>query len=218
MSMDFEENAALLKRISERIKDEIYRVIATQGLHERGAYNPDVADRYDDTWEAHGYTVVINAVFMEQLAILMRLWDKRDHDDVLSIRRAKKILGDANFLDWFIRNERNNPGTYTPDQREELIRENLTKFNDAYNHAKGHHTLGRLRSIRNEMLAHNAEKSVGQKAEWGYADDLLEMTIPIAEAVNIIAFSHGFDGKGLVGVWATYADRFWTAAIKGIPE
>jgi len=107
--------------------------------------------------------------------ILMRLWD--DRDDVLSIPRAKVLLSDTEFFDLLIRHERNNPGIYTPDHREGLIRENLDKFNGAYDDAKRHHTLGRLRGIRDETLAHNAENSVRQKAEYGYADELLEKTI-----------------------------------------
>ena len=76
----------------------------------------------------------------------------------------------------------------------------------------------RRHSIRNETLAHNAEEPSAQKAKYGYADDLLEKTIPIAEAINIIARSHGFHGKDFIEAWATRADHFWTAAIKGVPE
>lgn len=214
--MSFEKKAVLLARTAQQIEHDILRGIAVQGLHTRGAYNPDVAGRYNNTWEAWGYDVVIQAVFIELVIILMRLWDGRD--DVLSIPRAKEILDDAEFLDWFIQHERNNPVTYTPDEREELIRRDLDKFNKAYDDAKGHHTEGGLRGIRNETLAHNAEEPSAQKAKYGYADDLLEKTIPIAEAINIIARSHGFHGKDFIEAWATRADHFWTAAIKGVPE
>lgn len=214
--MKFEENAALLERTAEQIQHDIMRGIAVQGIHKRGAYDPGVTDHYNNTLEAWGYNVVIEAVFIEQVIVLMRLWD--DRDDVLSIPRAKKILSDTEFLDWFIGRERKNPGAYTPDEREGLIRRDLDKFNVAYDDTKGHHTLDHLRNLRNKTLAHNAEDPKRQKATYGYADQLLEKTIPVAEAVNIIARSHGFHGKNFVEAWVTRADNFWTNTIKGMSE
>lgn len=208
--------ADLLMRSAEQSEQDALRAIAARAIHAKGAYDQDVTAKYNNTNEAWGYNVLMTSVFFELVMILMRLWD--DRKDVLSLPRAKSIVTDDSFTKWFIEQERERSKTFSPNLREEIIRAYLEKFHCAYDAAKGHHSKSRLRDLRNQLFAHNADQKVGQTAKYGYADELIEMTIPVAETINIVARSHEFHGKEFVEEWSKRADDFWTTSIKGLAD
>ena len=119
--------------------------------------------------EAWGHGTVLRSVFAEQVIALIRLWD--DRGDVLSLPRAESIFQAPGFVGNFVDMEAPHRGGHEAlQERKEMIRMQIAEFQRKYRQAKGDHTLARLRNIRNETLAHNAEAPVGQRAEYDHHD------------------------------------------------
>tara|TARA_Y100000813_G_scaffold149969_1_gene110300 strand:- start:532 stop:1185 length:654 start_codon:yes stop_codon:yes gene_type:complete len=159
----------IVKRIAAQSEQDLLIAIEVQSIHIKGAYDPIVSDALDNTIEAWGHGTVLRSVFAEQVIALIRLWD--DRGDVLSLPRAESIFQAPGFVGNFVDMEAPHRGGHEAlQERKEMIRMQIAEFQRKYRQAKGDHTLARLRNIRNETLAHNAEAPVGQRAEYDHHD------------------------------------------------
>lgn len=231
-SMSASEKAGLCKEIAGVLVQETEVAIALQNMHEQGAFESAIPDAFNDTMEAWGYNMTIEAIHRDLVMTLMRMFDPPD-PGTSSLRTLVRLLGDDDMVSEFEVETRlwweshsGKDGNWVVEKgvtrAEDHARQRVQKLRSlrsAIIKLEGGHLEASLRKFRNEMLAHRAtgqarsvKKPGSRLAKWGDTDNLLKRVLPVIAMIEVAVLEKGSDINDYPNIWHLYARRFWRRA------
>lgn len=180
------------------------------------AYDESIRKKIKGTYKVYCYKICMIALYFELVMALMRMFD--NSDDTASFKTLFGYLSDE-FINYF------------ETETNRKVKSEIQSALIDYNKLNGSHLVGRLKTVRHNMYAHTSMNfNKKQIAEYGYAEKLLDKTLPMLNKINltILGKSEPFDKLSID--WKLYASDFWqsilnngqqstslgTAKIKGI--
>ena len=223
------EKAVLCKEIAERLVSETEKAIALQQMHEVGAYDTAIPDAFNNTFEAWGYNITIQALYWDLVMTILKMFDPPD-PGTASLRTLNQLLEDDDVISELEKETRLWGETHFGKEGNCIEADGLTRaeyhararvkklrmIGDQFASIGGRHLEASLRKIRNEIVGHSAtsyapsgQKTGARSAKWGDADDLLKSILPIIALINEALLQNGWEADELASIWYTYARRFW---------
>jgi hypothetical protein len=198
----------------ELMSRDMLRAVALQAMFDRCADKADVIEALNNTVEAHGFTIVREALFQNLLMSLMRVHDS-GRPDTASLDNLMSIVADwrvrSALIDRTVKIYRerpfhliSNPGEspqaygerreihqtiHNERAEEEGIRRArlLDEAIERFEQLKSAAYRTALKKLRNWQLAHTSLEERDHKAKYGYERLLLEATIPVFEKLALAA-------------------------------
>lgn len=233
-AMTSAEKADKVVKILKLIDEDVRHAFRLQSYFCRAAYNNDVKKYFNQSKAAPGYNQICNSLYFEFIMTLTRLFDnfkrKKNTHNTASLPELMSLLSETEVVDEL---QRRSEQRKTPS---EDLEKNL-EFSDAdwlkelkdgakqsacnerslisgllqdFEKLKGNHLLGRLRIIRNELLAHTAiERNKNNSARYGDPERFLQKTAQFVASLNSAVESLHNDYKEHIKTWQEHADYFW---------
>ena len=187
-----EDPLSLAQEVMGKVVSDVKRAIAVRALYARCADQADIIEAYRNTYEGQGFQTIRNALLLELIIILMRIYDKPG-ENTASLQSLSRHLSNVQEQ---------------PQIRNDALRRIET--------LKGDHRLRALRRLRHEVLAHTAmEFSCSPPARYGYAESLLDDTIIVVHEQATTLLGTNYDYEERKDMWAKYAEAFWKRASLG---
>ena len=131
-------NHKAAKELVRRLSEDAVLLIAIRQVSERFSFDERIKSVFNDTYEAHGFTIVQSSVEYVLVLALMRIHDSSERSDVYSLRKLfDELLPDTEGA--------NNLGDKTT-----LFEEARTQFKQL----KESHLLARTKTFRDKFIAH----------------------------------------------------------------
>jgi hypothetical protein len=236
--MTAQEKADKACRILELIDINVRHALKIQAYFSRSAYHNDVGKYFDQSKAAPGYNQVVDSLYFELILTIVRAYDDLNEDkhseNTASLPELMKLLSQSAVIaELQTRSERRKApsGTLEKDlltsDREFLdkLRANakhsaqseiseIASLIKEFEQLKGNHHLGRLRSIRNELLAHTAiERNRNNAARYGDAEELLEKTARFVSKLNSAIINLHWNYQSHINTWQEHAEFFWQRVL-----
>lgn len=236
--MTAQEKADKACKILELIDRNIRHALKIQAYFCRAAYEADVRTYFNQTKAAPGFNQIVDSLYFELILTIVRSYDdiKDDKysDNTASLPELIKLLSQSSVIAELQTRSEQRKAPKGPLENELLAsdRDFLEKLKKDATHAsqaetseifvlvkefeqlKGNHLLGRLRSIRHELLAHIAiERNRNNAARYGDAEDLLEKTYRFVSRLNSAIINLHWDYQSHIKTWQEHADIFWSKVI-----
>ena len=194
------------------------------GLHEvwkPTAFDNALHERMGISFASHAFNVVKTALRREMLLALVRVWDKTQGTQSLSVV-VRSLREPTTWADLVAHRTASLGYRFLDDAVESTlveIRDEVFAINDAYSkEGTQYHVLHRLVKLRNVDLAHSQAAEAGAKRGVDSFDEQVEeiyrdtqrIVSKLLSLVNGNAYSYIDVGH----VYAHYAKRFW-ASVRG---
>jgi len=220
------------EEIIQKLDRNVRHAIYLGEYFARGAYNGNaVRKHFDNSTAAHGYNLVLDSLYFELVLTMARLYDDPvkggKADNTASVPIVMEILLDPLVMEELRKRlmQRHAPGRSAigPDgstialvvqMAEKGVEEKLNAIGPLRNTYKGHHLLQRIRTARNEFMAHTAmNPSKNNRVAYGDAEQLLALTIPIVKQLQYSVRSTGasYDREREIAVETS--DSFWKKIV-----
>ena len=220
-----------LDHIVQFLDRNIRQAVYLAAFFERAAYDrADIKKYFDQSRAASGYNQVLDAIYFELVVTMARLYDDPYEEDksskTASIPVAMAILEDPSTLPelrsrLLTRHDPSgiqgaDPATILKMKQstEADIEERLMAIApllDAYMRLKGNHLLQRIKTARNEFMAHTTlNPTKNNRLAYGDAEQLLEKTLPIVAALQSLVRSYHISYANDRNESKESADVFWT--------
>lgn len=143
------------------------------------------------------YKVYLDAVYFEFIMTLMRMYDNYKNDDTACFEKLIECLS-VDFVRHFeIKTQRK-----VKSKIQSAIKEYLS--------LKDSHLVVRLKTVRHKMFAHTSTNfNSSQLAKYGYAEELLERTLPMLNDLNSAICDKIEPFDKLSEHWQNYSTEFW---------
>jgi len=163
------------------------------------AYDESIREKIKGTYKVYCYKHCMIALYFEFVMSLMRMFD--NYEDTASFKTLFSYLSD-DFISY-----------YETESHRKIKSEIKLALND-YNKLNGSHLVARLKTVRHNMFAHTSMKfNKKQIAEYGYAEKLLDKTLPVLNKLNLIIRGESEPFDKLSAKWKLYAVEFWQSII-----
>jgi hypothetical protein len=160
------------------------------------AYNSSIRELIKDTNKVRCYKICLEAIYFDLIMLLMRMYDSYERDTVC-FKNLFAYLNGGFIHDFEIKTQR-------------PISDTIHSARTEFQNLKGSHLIGRLKTVRHNMLAHTSINfKRNQVARYGDAEKLLEKTLPMINDLNsaILGKVHPYDK--IRKYWKGYAVEFW---------
>lgn len=223
-----------LEQIVQFLDRNIRQAIHLAAYFERAAYDrADIKIYFDQSRAAPGYNQVLDAIYFELVVTMARLYDDPHADDksskTASIPVAMSILEDPTTLPE-LRSRlltRHDPSEIRGADQSTILQlkqstesdidgrlKTIAPILDAYMRLKGNCLLQRIKTARNEFMAHTTlNPTMNNKLAYGNAEQLLAKTIPIVAALQSLVLSYHISYEHDRNESAEEAEIFWTKVI-----
>lgn len=234
------EKADKVVKILGLVGGNVRHAFKLQAYFCRAAYKDDVKKHFDQSKAASGYNQILDSLYFELIMTLVRLFDNLKEEkgahNTASIPGLMSLLSETEVVaELQVRSEqrKNSTGDLDTDFLKKLEADAVQSaskdasketslifalFRD-FEKLKGSHLLSRLRTIRNELLAHTAiKRNRNNPAHYGDTEKLLKKTAQFVVSLNSSVKSLHDDYKGEIEIWQEHADYFWKKVIEGNGE
>jgi len=101
------------------------------------------------------------------------------------------------------------------NKTQRRIKSKIHSAQKEYTNLKDSHLIARLKTVRNKMFAHtSANFDKRQVARYGYAEQLLEKTLPMLNNLNSAILGNVEPFDSISKYWKGYAKEFWKILLK----
>lgn len=237
--MTAQEKADKACRILELIDSNVRHALKIQAYFCRAAYNDDVGKYFDQSKAATGYNLIVDSLYFELILTIVRAYDdlkeEKHSENTASLPELNKLLSQSSVIaELQTRSEQRKApkgllekdlGRPDPDFLDKLkTNAKLAAQSETseifalvkeFEQLKGSHLLGRLRSIRHELLAHIAiERNQNNAARYGDAEELLEKTTRFVSRLNSAIRNLHWDYQSHIDTWQEHAEFFWQKVLE----
>jgi len=165
------------------------------------AYNAGIRELIKGTKKVRCYKICLDAIYFEFIMTLMRMYDNYKSDNTICFKNLFEYLTDD-----FIHNFEIKTQTH--------VKSKIQAARDEFKSLNGSHLVGRLKTVRHNMYAHtSANFKRNQVAEYGYAEKLLERTLPMLNNVNAAVRGKVQPYDKIRKYWKSYAVEFWQTLL-----
>ena len=148
------------------------------------------------------YKTCLDAIYFEFIMTLMRMYDTYKSDDTVCFDKLFCYLSEDLSREIENKTQRNVEKDIYAAQKE------YTKLKDS-------HQMARLKTVRNKMFAHTSlHFDKRQVANYGYAEQLLEKTLPMLNNLNSAILGNIEPFDSISKYWKGYAKEFWQSFVK----
>lgn len=166
------------------------------------AYDDKLREFIRGTNNVRYYDICLKAIYFEFIMTLMRMHNSYEKDTAC-FSNVFKLLSRT-----FVKHFESNCGRAISDLTE--------KASTDYENLKGSHIFGSLKIVRHNMFAHTGIKfNRKQVAHYGYAEKLIDKTLPILNALNVAIYGKPEPYDKISGFWKGYAMDFWNNFMLG---
>lgn len=197
--MKYNESLNNIRKSLSSLNENAKRSIEFRETFSFPAYDKSIRDKIKGTSKVYCYSSCMIALYFELVMALMRMFD--NNKETASFKTLFEYLSDD-----FIKE-------FETKTSKKVRREIKSALND-YNKLSSSHWLGRLKTVRHKMVAHtsiNFNKKQG--AKYGYAEKLLDETLPILNKLNFAILGKAEPFDKLSVNWKLYATEFWQSSI-----
>lgn len=203
------------RQVLRDIDRHLWYLTAARTLLERSSFDRIISDAFNNTFEAHGFNLIVQSLANDLIAGISRLFDPRGMDRA-SFPTLEHILSDKEVVEAVCRAARGWPGR--PDRNEDraraLIYEALDKLGGMDKKA-----LSRVRHYRHRFLSHSLiqeQIKTHQPPDFGDAFQLHDLGCFAFEKLNVAITGNDISYTDTKQVWKQHADRFWRTCRKGL--
>jgi len=166
------------------------------------AYNPALRKIIKGGNLVRCYKVYLDAIYFEFIMTLMRMYDTYKSDDTVCFDKLFCYLS-AEFIQEI------------ENKTQRRIKSKIHSAQKEYTNLKDSHLIARLKTVRNKMFAHtSANFDKRQVARYGYAEQLLEKTLPMLNNLNSAILGNVEPFDSISKYWKGYAKEFWKILLK----
>lgn len=206
------ENA---RQVLREIDRHLWYLTAARTLLERSTFDSMITDSFNNTFEAHGFNLIVQSLTNELMAGISRLFDPK-RPDRASFAMLEHILSDNQVVEAVCRAARGWPGVSdsNEDRARALIHEALHKLGGMDKLA-----LNRVRQYRHRYLSHSLIEErikTHQPPKFEDAFQLHDLGCFVFEKLNVAITGQHIICSEVNRVWERYADQFWCTCRKGL--
>lgn len=203
------------RQVLRDIDRHLWYLTAVRTLLDRSAFDPLTTAAFNNTFEAHGFNLIVHSLTNELMAGISRLFEPRGRDRA-SFPTLEHILSDKEVVEAVCHAARGWPGRSdrNEDQARALIREALDKLVGMDKKA-----MSRVRHYRHRFLSHSLIEEcikTHQPPDFGDAFQLHDLGCFAFEKLNVAITGHNIIYSDVNRVWQRYADQFWRTCQRGL--
>jgi len=143
------------------------------------------------------YKAYLEAIYFEFIMTLMRMYDNYKSDDTICFEKIFQYLS-ADFVHDF------------ENKSQRKVKNKIQSVLIDYKSLNNSHLVARLKTVRDRMFAHtSAAFNRSQVAKYGYAEELLEKTLPMLNNLNSAFHDKVEPFDTIRKYWKGYATTFW---------
>ena len=163
------------------------------------AYDESIREKIKGTYKVYCYKHCMFALYFELIMSIMRMFD--NYEDTASFKTLFGYLSDEYI-------------SYYESKSNRKIKSEIKLALNDYNKLNGSHLVARLKTVRHNMFAHTSMNfNKNQIAEYGYAEKLLDKTLPMLNNLNLIILEKSEPFDKISASWKLYAVEFWQSII-----
>lgn len=153
-----------------------------------------------ETKKVRCFNICLNAIYVDLVITLMRMYDSYERDTAC----FENLF--ACLTDDFIQN--------LEIHMRRTVTNTIERARNEFASLKGSHLMGRLNTVRHNMLAHTSTNfNRNQVARYGDAEKLLERTLQMLNQLNSSIRGKVESYDRLHKYWKGYAVEFWQAIL-----
>jgi hypothetical protein len=169
--MQYSASLSKIKKSLSLLNENAKHAIEFRETFSFPAYDEAIRDKIKGTSKVHCYRICMIALYFEFVMALMRMFD--NHEETASFKTLFGYLSD-DFIKYF------------ETETNRKVKSEIQSALIDYNKLNGSHLLGRLKTVRHNMFAHTSMNfNKKQIAEYGYAEKLLDKTLPMLNKLNL---------------------------------
>ncbi len=211
------ENIANLKQMVTAAKEEFDLAIAFHEVWKPAAYDQDLHTRLGNSYATQAFLVTRSALRREVVLALVRLWDTNKQS--VRMDAIWKTLKEKDVIDALAQERADNMGLngVLVHVRQDLAGKaaEVVKLIGKYRaEAPGHSVLLKLRTLRNERLAHrqttrSETTAHGASATDDEIEEFYQDNSKVIQLLLSLANATAYDPQQTAGVFGFYAKAFW---------
>lgn len=218
--VSFDDDFKQMKDAVKAAQDEIIMAIMFHETWKPTAYDTDLHNRMGNSFATHSFQIVRLSLRREMLLALMRLWDTNQDKEKRPLRMTAvaEQLRNEGFFNTIVTRRAAGTGLSSDNMRHALkpMRDAVVNLVRKYSEGgAGHPTLEKLRTLRNERLAHR--QTAPTNATLANATDkdiesFYEDNLELIRLLLSLVLATAFDLKEAADVYRHHAQFFWANA------
>ncbi|XZG69221.1 AbiU2 domain-containing protein [Chitinibacteraceae bacterium HSL-7] len=210
------------KEVARTVEQEAIFAVQLHETWRPTVSNTDLLERMGTSYATHSFLIIRNALRREVVLALMRLWDRNPR--TASLVSISGFLGNTTTYNALV--EQRAKGLRSDFDVKPFLRETLNEKRDAFIHIFNKHKdnkrpsiIARLRTLRNEHLAHRQAHNPTDSTELSHSDEEVEQfyqeTLELVRLTLSLFLGKHFDIAADAGnVYKFHAKYFW-APVRG---